>query len=82
MPLVELLKMSFLKVSMVSGMPLFFWVYVSAPLMPDVAFVELPPQNGFLSISTTLPPLSRTVCTADRPARPPPITIVYVYCIL
>jgi hypothetical protein len=28
-----------------SGMPKSFWVFVPAPLMPDVAFVELPPIN-------------------------------------
>lgn len=48
---------------------------VNAPFIPEVALVEFPPQKGFLSIRTTLPPRSSTVCTADSPDNPPPITI-------
>ena len=44
-------------------------------MMPDVAFVELPPRKLFLSSSITRPPRSRTVCAAERPERPPPTTI-------
>jgi len=56
---------------------------VPAPLMPEVALVELPPQKGFRSTRSTFPPLSKTVWTADRPASPPPITIVYwLLCII
>ena len=42
------------------------------------ALVELPPQKGDLSMTTTLPPCSRIVCAADMPARPPPTTITCV----
>merc|ERR1719384_374128 len=48
---------------------------VSAPLMPLVALVLLPPKNEFLSITTTLMPCSITVCAAERPLKPPPTTI-------
>src|SRR5690349_6674254 len=51
------------------------WVLVPAPLMPEVAFVELPPRKLFLSKTKTLPPRSKTVCAADRPDRPPPRTM-------
>ena len=50
-------------------------VLVNAPLIPDVAFVLFPPKNEHLSSKTTRPPRSRTVCAADKPARPPPITM-------
>lgn len=50
---------------------------VPAPLIPDVAFVEFPPKNEFLSKRRTLPPLSNTVCAADNPERPPPTTITW-----
>jgi hypothetical protein len=33
------------------------------------------PKNGFLSRRTREPPRSRTVCAAERPARPPPTMI-------
>jgi len=49
---------------------------VPAPLIPDVALVEFPPQNGFLSTNKAFPPLSRTVWIAESPANPPPTTIV------
>jgi hypothetical protein len=51
------------------------YAFVTAPLIPEVAFVELPPQNGDLSNKSTLPPFSKTVCAAETPASPPPITI-------
>ncbi len=38
-------------------------------LIPDVALVELPPQNADLSSSTTLPPHSITVLAAAIPDR-------------
>merc|ERR1740121_3339695 len=63
--------------SLVSLMPFAACVFVSAPLMPLVAFVELPPQNEDLSTNTTLPPHSRTVLAADTPARPPPTTMAW-----
>lgn len=34
-----------------------------------------PPQNGFFSRSKHLPPFSKIVCAADKPANPPPTTI-------
>ena len=52
-------------------------VLVSAPLMPEVAFVELPPKNPFLSRRMTLPPFSNTECAADKPDKPPPTTITW-----
>ena len=58
-----------------TGMLFFIWVRVRAPLMPEVALVELPPRKLFLSSSNTRPPRSSTVCAADRPERPPPTTI-------
>merc|ERR1719355_553480 len=61
--------------SLVSLTPLAFCVLVSEPLMPLVALVELPPQNGDLSSKRHLPPCSRIVCAAENPARPPPTTM-------
>ena len=52
------------------------WALVPAPLMPLVAFVELPPQKADLSSSTTLPPACSTVCAALWPASPPPTTMI------
>merc|ERR1719424_1041990 len=52
-----------------------FCVLVSEPLMPLVALVELPPQNGDLSRRRHLPPCSRIVWAAEKPARPPPTTM-------
>jgi len=46
-------------------------------LIPDVAFVEFPPQNFYFSRSKTLPPFSNTVWAADNPAKPPPTTMIY-----
>merc|ERR1719230_1941289 len=66
---------SAVKMSFVSLMPRFFCDFVSDPLMPLVAFVELPPQKGLLSMRMHLPPCSRMVCAAEKPARPPPTTI-------
>jgi hypothetical protein len=37
------------------------YALVTAPLIPEVAFVEFPPQNGDLSNNNTLPPFSMTV---------------------
>jgi hypothetical protein len=50
---------------------------VPAALMPDVAFVELPPQNGDLSRTRTRPPACTTECAADMPANPPPNTMTW-----
>merc|ERR1719424_1305992 len=61
--------------SLVSLTPLAFCVLVSEPLMPLVALVELPPQNGDLSKRRHLPPCSKIVCAAEKPARPPPTTM-------
>ena len=44
-------------------------------MIPEVALTLLPPRKSFLSITRQRPPRSRTVCAADRPARPPPTTI-------
>jgi hypothetical protein len=55
--------------------PSLICVFVRAPLIPEVALVELPPRNAFLSKTTTRPPCSTTVCAAERPARPPPTII-------
>mmetsp|Transcript_4517 Transcript_4517/g.11345 ORF Transcript_4517/g.11345 Transcript_4517/m.11345 type:complete len:207 (+) Transcript_4517:1130-1750(+) len=70
-------KVSEVKSSIESSMPFVFCVFVAAPLIPEVAFVELPPQNEDLSMRTTLPPFSRTVFAADMPARPPPTTMAW-----
>ena len=43
--------------------------------MPEVAFVEFPPQKADLSSSTHLAPCSSTVLAAAMPPRPPPSTI-------
>merc|ERR1719486_539825 len=69
------LRVSAMKISLVSLTPFAFWVLVSEPLMPLVALVELPPQNGLLSRRRHLPPFSMMVCAAEKPARPPPTTI-------
>jgi hypothetical protein len=60
------------KISALSLMPFAFWAEVPEPLIPDVALVELPPQNGDLSSTTARPPYSRIVCAAEKPASPPP----------
>jgi len=69
------LMISASNLSALSSMPALACVRVSAPLIPDVAFVLLPPRKGHLSRSRTRPPCSRTVCTAESPARPPPTTM-------
>merc|ERR550532_868639 len=69
------LRVSATNMSLVSLMPLAFWVFVSEPLMPLVALVELPPQKGLLSTRRHFPPCSTTVCAAEKPARPPPTTM-------
>merc|ERR1719486_417320 len=69
------LRVSATKISLVSLTPFAFWVLVSEPLMPLVALVELPPQNGLLSNKRHFPPCSRMVWAAEKPARPPPTTI-------
>jgi len=45
------------------------------PFIPLVAFVEFPPKKADLSKSKTEPPFSNIVCAAERPAKPPPMTI-------
>merc|ERR1719408_624089 len=70
-------RVSLVNSSALSSMPFSFCVLVAAPLMPLVAFVELPPQNDDLSIKTVLPPFSTTVLQAETPARPPPTTITW-----
>lgn len=69
------LMMSASNLSALSSMPALACVRVSAPLIPDVALVLLPPRKGHLSRSMTRPPCSRTVCAAESPARPPPMTM-------
>jgi hypothetical protein len=49
------------------------------PLIPDVALVEFPPKNADLSNITTDPPFSNIVCAAERPARPPPMTMTFLF---
>merc|ERR1719299_313863 len=68
-------RVSAMKMSLVSFTPFAFCVLVSEPLIPLVAFVEFPPQKGDLSSRRHLPPCSRMVCAAEKPARPPPTTI-------
>merc|ERR1719502_2476411 len=68
-------RVSATKMSALSGTPFCFCVFVPAPLMPEVAFVELPPQKDDLSRSTVRPPHSTAWFAADIPARPPPTTI-------
>merc|ERR1719453_1390648 len=68
-------RVSLVKISVLSLIPKFRWDFVLAPLMPLVAFVELPPQKEDLSSSTTLPPHSMTEFAADMPPRPPPTTM-------
>merc|ERR1719263_1029064 len=70
-------KVSAMKMSLVSLMPCDFCVFVSLPLIPLVAFVELPPQKGLLSNKRHLPPCSTTVRAAENPANPPPTTIAW-----
>ena len=48
---------------------------IDAPLIPLVALVEFPPKKALLSNNTTEPPFSKMVCAADKPAKPPPMTI-------
>ena len=51
------------------------------PLIPLVALVEFPPKKALLSNNTTEPPFSKTVCAADKPAKPPPMTItLFCWC--
>ena len=69
------LRVSRKKMSPLSTMPFLFCVEVPAPLIPDVAFVEFPPQKGDLSRTTMRPPCSMTVWAAEKPARPPPTTM-------
>merc|ERR1719247_1346512 len=64
--------------SAVSGILCTRCVFVPAPLMPEVALVELPPQNDDLSKTTVLPPHSTTWFAADIPASPPPTTITWL----
>ena len=45
------------------------------PLIPLVALVEFPPKKALLSNKHTEPPFSKMVCAADKPAKPPPMTI-------
>lgn len=47
------------------------------PLIPLVALVEFPPKKALLSNNTTEPPFSKMVCAADKPAKPPPMTITF-----
>merc|ERR1719502_2566903 len=68
-------KVSDIKISELSVMPLAFCDLVFAPLIPLVALVEFPPQKDDLSRRTTRPPSSITVLPAETPARPPPTTI-------
>merc|ERR1719350_672287 len=63
------------KMSKLSVMPAVACAFVPAPLMPEVAFVELPPQSADLSSRIVLPPHSTTWLAADMPPRPPPTTI-------
>ena len=53
---------------------------IDAPLIPLVALVEFPPKKALLSNNTTEPPFSKTVCAADKPAKPPPMTITLFCC--
>merc|ERR1719443_285771 len=69
------LRVSAIKMSLVSFTPFAFWVLVSEPLIPLVALVELPPQKGLLSNRRHLPPCSMIVWAAEKPARPPPTTM-------
>merc|ERR1719252_49431 len=69
------LRVSAMKMSLVSLTPFAFCVLVSEPLMPLVAFVELPPQKGLLSKRRHFPPCSMKVWAAENPARPPPTTM-------
>jgi hypothetical protein len=41
------------KVFALSGMPSSCWVWVPAPLIPEVALVELPPMNLYFVVQTT-----------------------------
>merc|ERR1719269_443253 len=66
---------SFVKISFVSYTPFMRCERVFAPLIPDVALVELPPQKDDLSRRTTAQPFSRQVLAAATPASPPPTTI-------
>jgi len=70
-------RVSCVKMSALSGIPLAFCVLVPAPLIPLVALVLLPPQKELLSSNKVLPPFSTTVFAADIPARPPPTTITW-----
>lgn len=70
------LRISCSNLSLESSMPWAACVRVSAPLIPLVALVLLPPKNEHLSSKSTLPPCSNTVCAVESPARPPPTTMI------
>src|SRR5690606_24967912 len=55
-------------------------VVQSVTARTEVALVLFPPMNAFLSRRSTRPPRSRTVWAAERPARPPPTTIICDIC--
>ena len=77
-PLLAPTAVSLKKVSVLSAIPFVFYADVGVPLIPEVAFVEFPPQNGFLSIKTTLDaPAYMAEWAVERPDKPPPITITY-----
>jgi hypothetical protein len=74
-PLVAPSTTSFRNTSLLSGFPFVFWVTVAEPFIPEVAFVEFPPQKGFLSIRVTFAPFYNAMWAAESPANPPPTTI-------
>lgn len=78
-PLLAPNTVSLKNVSVLSGIPLAFYAAVGVPLIPDVAFVEFPPQKGFLSIKTTLAPLYKAEWAVESPDKPPPTTITCYY---
>src|SRR5258707_7852806 len=48
-----------------------------AALMPPCAHTECERLTGTMENRSTLPPASAILITADRPARPPPTTIIF-----
>jgi hypothetical protein len=52
---------SFRNTSLLSGFPFAFCVTVPDPFIPEVAFVEFPPQKGFLSINVTFTPFYKAM---------------------
>src|SRR4029077_4390395 len=48
-----------------------------AALMPPCAHTECERFTGTIENRSTLPPISAILITAARPARPPPITIIF-----